>query len=539
MLLAVLIATLAFAPAADRVRVLLPESSAELLEGGASRGRLLLMMKGANSRIRRALPADAPFPEDPQPMYSIAVERLEPGREVILDDTAISFPVPLSQLAGRFEVQVVFDRDQRERTHMAPGNLISEVTEIDFDPETDQTHTITLSRRLPPSEALAPEPGIIWEEMPSELLSKALGRPTSMRAGIVLPQEYHDLRAARRQWPVVYVIPGFGGRHTMARQYARMVGLGASRLVAPQVAWIVLDPETPHGHHGFSDGDRHGPVARALVEEFIPWLESKYRFVPSAPARLVTGHSSGGWSALWLQLAHPEVFGACFSSAPDPVDFSAFQRSDLYRDDSLFIDSEGLLQPSYRTPLGPEYDRVLMTVAQEAAMERVLDPDGNSGEQWDAWHAQFSRIDPATGRSRRMFDAETGAIDHAVVNDDWSRYDIARMLDRDWARLGPVMLERVRLLCGDRDNYSLERAVLRLRDLVERKRAEALLGAASPKEGADAGAAQGAGAAALPSGPGYIEIVPGATHQTLPPMATLRWNHEMREHLRRHGLAEP
>lgn len=532
MISAALVVLASLGAAEDQITVLLPESSADLLEGGGTRGRMILFLRSPSSRTGGAPPADAPFFSDPQPMFSVAVDRLVPGREVVIGDSAVSFPVPLSQLEGRFEAQVVFDRDRTERTHLAPGNLISEIVTIEFEPERTDTATITLSRRIPPAAELPANVGVIWEEMPSERLSKALGRVVSMRAGIVLPRDYHDLRAPRREWPVIYVIPGFGGRHTMALHYAQLVRLDASRLVAPQVAWVVLDPETPFGHHGFCDGDRHGPVATALVKEFIPMLESKYRFVPRPEARIVTGHSSGGWSALWLQLEHPEVFGACFSSAPDPVDFSAFQMSDLYRDESLLIDAEGRLQPSYRMPIGPEYDRVLMTVAQETAMERVLDPEGDSGQQWDAWHAQFSGVDPATGRSFRMFDPETGAIRREVVDTQWSRYDIARRIDREWERLGPVMLERVRLLCGDRDNYYLERAVVRLRDLVERRRAE------DDARASEVARARGA----EPNPPernGYIELVPGATHENLPALAMLRWNREIREHLRRHGLAEP
>ncbi|MFM8872344.1 MAG: alpha/beta hydrolase-fold protein, partial [Phycisphaerales bacterium] len=79
------------------------------------------------------------------------------------------------------------------------------------------------------------------------------------------------------------------------------------------------------------DSAANGPRARALVEEFIPALERQFRLVRRPEARIVTGHSSGGWSALWLQLTHPETFGACFPSTPDPVDFSRSPTSDLSR----------------------------------------------------------------------------------------------------------------------------------------------------------------------------------------------------------------
>ena len=151
-------------------------------------------------------------------------------------------------------------------------------------------------------------------------------------------------------------------------------------------------------------------------------------------------------------------------------------------------------------------------------MERVLSPDGASGQQWDAWASVFGRIDASGLRVKPMFDAQTGVIDRAVVERDWSRYDIARRIDRDWKTLGPIMMERVRVLCGDRDDFYLNRAVEKLRDLVARRRAET-------PESAESAQAKG-----------YIEIVRGATHGSLPSLALLRWHTEMRDHLRRHGL---
>lgn len=504
---------------ADRVRVILPTDSADLLDGGGTQGRMLLLFKHVEARVH-GKPIDAPFFESPQPMYGVDVARLVPGEAVVFDAEAPGFPGSLSALDGRFEIQAVFDRNRTERTCDAPGNLVSEITEVDFDSEREDTVTFTLARAIPPQDLRPAVPGVIWEELRSEMLSRALHRDVIMRAGVVLPRGYHDLDWPRRAWPVVYVIPGFGGRHTLARHYAQLVAMERSLLLAPQVIWVVLDPETALGHHLFADSQRHGPRAKALVEEFIPWLESKYRIVAKPEARIVTGHSSGGWSSLWLALEHPETFGACFASAPDPVDFSAFQACDLYRDDSLFTSAEGEPRPSYRLPVGPEFERVLMTTAQETAMEHVLDPRGESGGQWDAWGSVFGRVEIGEHdvKVRRMFDPVTGAIDHDVVEREWSRYDIARRVDREWATLGPIMTGRVRLLCGDRDNFYLERAVERLGAIVRRHR---------KADGLDAAAAQA---------PGYVELVKGATHGTLPAQSMLRWNGEMREHLKRHGL---
>jgi hypothetical protein len=40
----------------------------------------------------------------------------------------------------------------------------------------------------------------------------------------------------------------------------------------------------------------------------------------------------------------------------------------------------------------------------------------------------------------------------------------------------------------------------------------------------------------LPQGPGYIELVPEETHDTMAVSAMLRWNVEMREYLKANKL---
>jgi hypothetical protein len=37
-------------------------------------------------------------------------------------------------------------------------------------------------------------------------------------------------------------------------------------------------------------------------------------------------------------------------------------------------------------------------------------------------------------------------------------------------------------------------------------------------------------------GPGYIELAPGQTHDTMADVALMRWHVEMRAHLKAHGL---
>jgi hypothetical protein len=507
---------------ADSVRVVLPEASSALLSDGVRSGRMILFLVSLASDSappsRGAAPMDAPFFDRPQPMYSVAVESLSPGKAVAIDANAVSFPLPLDQLDGRYRVQAVFDRDRTGRGHASPGNLASAVSEVTLRRDAADAAELQLSWRID-EEPLPEAPNLRWFEMKSALLSRATGRDVMLRAGIALPAGWDDPNHRRRIFPAVYVVPGFGGRRDAAASMARLLADPSTRELVPQAAWVVLDPECPLGHHAFVDSAANGPWGTALVEELIPELERRFRLVRRPEGRIVTGHSSGGWSALWLQLEHPGTFGACFASSPDPVDFSRFQLSDLYSDASVFTDPEGKERPSYRVPLMKQFDKVCMTVREEASMERVLGPARDSGEQWDSWAATWSAVDPATKLPRPLFDSATGTIDRGVVRNEWSRYDIAARVRADPARLVPIFRERVRLLCGGRDGFYLERAVAGL---------QGALAAA-----ADALMAKGQ---MLAEGPGYVTVVPEETHSTMAAAATVRWHREMRDWLRANGL---
>jgi hypothetical protein len=512
------------------IRVVLPESRVDLLDGtdaateepddpiaaslpkkaGLPRaGRMILFMRAVDSEARGE-PADAPFFEDPQPMGSIAVAELKPGMELEFDGQTIWWPGPPDWLEGLYDMQVVFDRSDTERGHGAPDNLISAPVRVEFDPAREDSATITLSRRIEPAP-LENRKNITWYERKSPLLSEAAGRDVMHRAAVVVPRDYDNIHAERRFWPTVYIIPGFGGRWSDAVGIAELLARSDTREILPQAVHVVLDPESQWGHHGFVDSAANGPRGTALVSELIPALEERFRLVREPSARVVTGHSSGGWTALWLLAKYPETFGMAFASAPDPVDFTAFQTVDLYRDTNLFTDAEGVEQPAMRIPLGPGHDLVPMTVRDEISMERAISPRGASGEQWDAWAAMWSPIDDRTGAPRRIANPVTGEIDPVTV-EAWSAFDIARLARSDQA-VADTIARRAQVVCGGRDSFYLDRAVARLRDLL-------LL-------------SDRAGSA------GLVEIIPDLDHGTVAAISTARFHRQIRDHFERSGHTGP
>ncbi|MBL8863066.1 MAG: hypothetical protein JNK02_13805 [Planctomycetes bacterium] len=457
----------------------------------AAAGRLVVLLVREGSRIpARRQPADGPFFEDPQPLFGVDA-RLAPGEALSIDDEATSFPVKPSQLPpGRYRAQARFDLARLDSDwRREPGNLVSDV--VTFEAPASEPVRLVLA------EVVAPEPapvidGVEWFEVRSELLSGFRGREVTLRAGVVLPLEYDPAR----KYPAIYEVPGFGGNHRGARGHGRRTrtDTSAKGLLAREAFRIVLDPEGPNGHTLFADSDNNGPCGAALVRELIPALESRYPLVAAPSGRVLTGHSSGGWSTLWLALNYPDVFGATWSSAPDPVDFRRFQRLDLYADTNFYVRDGGEV-PSYRS--GGE---VRMTTRQENLSEEVLGPDNSSAQQWDSWFAAFGPRNER-GNPAALYDVETGRIERAVA-EHYRRYDLGARLRADPARWAPIWRGSVRLVCGGEDSYYLNEAVALLAADLE--------------------------AAGAPPGAGYVALVPGLDHGTIFSSEILRrWPEEM------------
>lgn len=474
-------------------------------------GRLLIFLLRQGARVGpRARPADAPFYDDPQPIYGVDVTDLHPGVTMTIGRGVRGFPVPLDELpeAG-YRVQAVFDM-ARENSDWSrePGNLYSSPVAFTMSAENpDFTVDLVLDSVVRP-RTLPAIPGVEWFEAPSAMLSEFRGRPVVHRAGIVLPEGYDPTR----KYPTVYFVPGFSGDHTYAARIARsgqMTALGGE--IRRHAFIIALDPESENGHTLFADSRNNGPCASALIGELIPALESRYPLIPAADARIVTGHSSGGWSSVWLAVTHPEVFGACFAGSPDPVEFRAFQKVNLYQDHNFYIDASGKEIAS-----NEQRGASLMTIRQENQWEEVRGPDNTSGQQWDSWQAVFGPRNER-GRPAALFDPATGVIDRDIA-ETYRRFDVGERLASDPDRLGPVFRDRVRIIVGGDDEWNLSAAVALLRDRL------AMMG--HPMDGA--------------ASFGRINIVPGADHGTVTQSPVYRAiGGEMVNYFRKAGHIKP
>lgn len=296
------------------------------------------------------------------------------------------------------------------------------------------------ARRLPPADTKE----VVQFSLRSELLSAFWGRDVSIEAGVVLPPDRSDSEAL----PVCYSIHGFGGSHTGAwRSGPKLVE--QIQKGYPRLLYVFLNASCPLGHHEFADSVNNGPWGKALITEFVPALEAKFHAGGAPAARFLTGHSSGGWSSLWLMVNYPEVFGGTWSTAPDPVDFRDFTGVDIYHFASAFRDPQG--EPIQLVRRGGSW---VMTIEQFVTDELK---HRDHGGQFMSFDAVFSPRGE-DGRPMHLFDPKTGVIDRFVA-DCWKKYDIGMLVRDHWQQLGSKLQGKLNVYIGTQDTFRLDGAM--------------------------------------------------------------------------------
>lgn len=139
-----------------------------------------------------------------------------------------------------------------------------------------------------------------------------IGNDPSRRFCVVLPESYEA--SAVRRYPVVYLLPEYGGSDTTYLNLADP---------DPGVILVGVDGRTRFGTTYFYDTAYAGAwmvlLARAVSE-----IDRRFRTVADPRARGLLGHSTGGFNAISLALRRTDLFGAAAASSPDALDLDSW-----------------------------------------------------------------------------------------------------------------------------------------------------------------------------------------------------------------------
>ncbi|MFT3824204.1 MAG: alpha/beta hydrolase-fold protein [Chitinophagaceae bacterium] len=401
-----------------------------------------------------------PDPFHPSPTFYLDVKNWKGGEIRTLDSTAPAYPVKLSNLTpGFYKFAAILDIDTVERNNTTTtGNWYSRDVVAKVIPGDNGEVHLYLRRQIP-KNVFRESDSIKEVVMKSKLLSAFHRQDIFIKAGIVLPAGYKQNTGIT--YPVVFIIPGWGGTHTDAtgRGPAQRYGFGMGK----EKIYVYLNPETQTrwGLHSFVDSRVNGPWGKSLVEEFIPYLATQYRINPDPATHFLVGQSSGGYGTLWLQLNYPKAFNGCWSVSPDPVDFSNFTSVNIYEKNvNMYYDSKGNVRPFFIVNGQPS-----ATIKEFGEFEYFL----GDGGQLQAFEAEFGLPDK-NGRPLMLFDRKTGAIDPRIAK-TWQPYDMGLFVLNNYKRLEKDLSGKVHVFAGADDNFFLNGAVLLFKTKAEKANA--------------------------------------------------------------------
>jgi S-formylglutathione hydrolase FrmB len=400
-------------------------------------------------------------------LAAMEVENLEPGETIELNPDLLAYPKPFSQAkTGKYQFMALLDTNHNYAYGgQSEGDLYSAVVKMEnFNPANTAPVELLLSKVTPARLVAKDTDNVKLARFQSAKLSAFWGRPIEMRAGVVLPPSFNS--NAKQTYPTVYHVHGFGGSHLGAWRAAAALTKAMSEGKQMEMIHVFLDGSFPTGHHEFADSVNNGPWGAALTEEFIPYLEKNFRMLPKAYGRFLTGHSSGGWSTLWLQITYPDFFGGTWSTAPDPVDLRNFTGIDVTPNstDNAYRNREGQLKNLVRMN-GKDFATIEEFVKQEEVQ-------GEYGGQFASFEWVWSPKGQ-DGRPMKVFNRVTGALDPEVLK-AWQKYDIRLILEKNWAKLEPKLRGKINVICGGADTFHLNEALVLLCDFFKQKGSDAV-----------------------------------------------------------------
>jgi hypothetical protein len=448
------------------------------------------------------------------PFWGKDVDQLTPGKDVVIDTSVLGYPIAnLRNLpAGDYYVQAVMsvytqfhradghtiwahqDQWEGQRFNVSPGNFISSVQMIHYDPLQNQDFSVKLDSVLPAINLPADTKQVKHIKIKSTILSNFWGHDMYLGATILLPKGYDD--HAGVHYPVIYEQGHFGlgapeGFSTEKRQippafktvmdnynleggYEFQQQYNSDHF--PRMIVVTFQHPTPYYDDSYAiNSANNGPYGDAIMKELIPYLENHYRIIQQPYARVLTGGSTGGWESMALQIHHADFFGGTWSLYPDPLDFRHFQLMDLTKDINAFysntfampFDANSDWQRSPRYMMRDNEGQPIRTTESASRLESVLGSNGRSGEQFDIFDAVFGPIGE-DGYPVPLWDNATGKIDSNAVN--YARehgYDLRYYLSQNWTELGPKLIDKLHVYVGDMDNFYLNLAVYQFHDFLK------------------------------------------------------------------------
>jgi len=405
------------------------------------------------------------------PLFAVNISDLQPGAATIIDASVVGYPIkslrdipkgeywaqPFVNIYTKFAradghtVWLHMDQWEGQNWKRSPGNLYGDPVRITFDPNDPKPIRLIADKVIPPIVVPADSGNVRRIKIQSAILTKWWGHSIYLGATVLLPKGYDQHPNVK--YPVVYDEGHFSLRAPRVGSTPYWNADGTPRLIV-----VTLQHPSPYYDDSYGvNSANNGPFGDAIMQELIPAVESRFRVIGQPWARLLTGGSTGGWISLAKQVMYPDFYGGVWSLCPDGVDFRYHQIVNVYADTNAYWLDRGWMRverPTQRKPDG----NVMAMMKDENWSELTVGDHSRSGGQWDIWEATYGPVG-TDGYPQRIWDKQTGLIDHAVAEYWKQHYDLRHILETNWPTLGPKVADKINVYVGDADSYYLNMGV--------------------------------------------------------------------------------
>ena len=168
---------------------------------------------------------------------------------------------------------------------------------------------------------------------------------------VQLPPDYDAVDAKQRRYPVLYFLHGLGQNEQTLFNTGGWSLIEDLRRQDKITDFLIVAPDGGRSFY-INSADNSLRYSDFFLQEFLPYIESRYRVRPGRQGRAITGLSMGGYGALRFAFAHPELFSAVSAQSAalitqTPQELSAAGQSNgpLSR----------LLGPAFGQPISPPH----------------------------------------------------------------------------------------------------------------------------------------------------------------------------------------
>jgi enterochelin esterase family protein len=246
---------------------------------------------------------------------------------------------------------------------------------------------------------------------------------------------------------VIFLLAGFAstgmsflnygfGRPTLPEMIDSLIRQNAM----PETIVVMPDCMTRYGGSQYVDSAATGLYESYLTGEVIPFIDHRFRTLPSKKHRAVVGKSSGGFGAIRLGMRHPELFSAVGCHSGD-MDFDLCYRPNFPVAARILEKYDGDTATFFnRWESLDKKPRGEFTLLDIMAMAAAYSPDTSM---------------PAPANMMLPFDARTCQLVPEIW-EQWKSFDPLTMLEKPEYQDSLGSLGLLFLDCGSQDEYNLQ-----------------------------------------------------------------------------------